>query len=68
MALDVTSCRSEKEKLEWAFRLYDIDDSGSINLKEITAIMETLDQVGHQVCASTQQLSRIEPARRSRVG
>ena len=45
MALDVTSCRSEKEKLEWAFRLYDVDDSGSINLKEITAIMETLDQV-----------------------
>ena len=45
MALDVTHCRSEKEKLQWAFRLYDVDDSGSINLKEITAIMETLDQV-----------------------
>lgn len=45
MALDVTSCRSEEEKLQWAFRLYDVDDSGSINLKEITAIMETLDRV-----------------------
>lgn len=45
MALDVTSCRSEREKLQWAFRLYDVDDSGSINLKEITTIMETLDQV-----------------------
>ena len=45
MALDVTHCRSEREKLQWAFRLYDVDDSGSINLKEITAIMETLDQV-----------------------
>ena len=45
MALDVTSCASEREKLQWAFRLYDVDDSGSINLKEITAIMETLDQV-----------------------
>ena len=45
MALDVTSCRSEREKLEWAFRLYDVDDSGSINLREITTIMETLDQV-----------------------
>ncbi len=46
MALDVTSCTSEREKLEWAFRLYDVDDSGSINLKEITTIMETLEQVG----------------------
>jgi len=45
MALDVASCRSEREKLQWAFRLYDVDDSGSINLKEITAIMETLEQV-----------------------
>ncbi len=45
MALDVTSCRSQREKLQWAFRLYDVDASGSINLKEITAIMETLDEV-----------------------
>ena len=25
--------------------MYDVDDSGSINLKEITTIMQTLDQV-----------------------
>ena len=27
------------------FRLYDVDASGSINLKEISTIMETMDQV-----------------------
>lgn len=41
----IDSFRDEREKLEWAFRLYDVDASGSINLKEITTIMETLNQV-----------------------
>ena len=45
MALDVAACRSEREKLEWAFRLYDVDASGSINLKEMAAIMVTMDNV-----------------------
>ena len=45
MALDVTSCRDEREKLQWAFRLYDVDSSGSINLREVMAIMATLDEV-----------------------
>ena len=45
MALDVASCRDEREKLEWAFRLYDVDSSGTINLKEIMAIMETMSAV-----------------------
>ena len=45
MSLDVAACRSEREKLEWAFRLYDVDASGSINLKEMAAIMVTMDNV-----------------------
>ena len=45
MALDVTSCRDEREKLEWAFRLYDVDSSGTISLREVLAIMGTLEQV-----------------------
>ena len=45
MALDVTSCRDEREKLEWAFRLYDVDSSGSINREEVLAIMGTLEEV-----------------------
>ena len=45
MALDVTQCRSDKEKLQWAFRLYDVDNSGTINVKEMASILETMDQV-----------------------
>jgi len=61
MALDVASCRSEREKLQWAFRLYDVDDSGSINLKEIVAIMETLEQVrgGRKMLSTLQGISQL---------
>ena len=45
MAMDVTYCQSEKEKLEWVFRLYDIDASGFIDGKEIEQIIRTMDQV-----------------------
>ena len=45
MALDVTQCSSEKEKLQWAFRLYDVDASGSITVKEMENIIGTLDRV-----------------------
>ena len=45
MALDVTQCASEREKLQWAFRLYDVDASGSITVKEMENIIQTLDRV-----------------------
>ena len=45
MALDVTQCRSEKERLQWAFRLYDVDSSGTIDVQEMETIIETLDKV-----------------------
>ena len=47
MALDVTQCASEKEKLQWAFRLYDVDASGSITVKEMENIISTLDRVSY---------------------
>ena len=47
MALDVTQCASEKEKLQWAFRLYDVDASGSITVKEMENIIQTLDRVSN---------------------
>ena len=48
MALDVTQCSSEREKLQWAFRLYDVDGSGSITVKEMENIIQTLDRVSIQ--------------------
>ena len=45
MAMDVTYCQTEQEKLQWAFRLYDIDESGFIDGQEIESIIRTMDQV-----------------------
>ena len=51
MALDVTQCSSEREKLQWAFRLYDVDGSGSITVKEMENIIQTLDRVNIHVAS-----------------
>ena len=45
MAIAVTQLNSERDKLAWAFRLYDIDASGTINVTEMQNIIETLDQI-----------------------
>ena len=45
MAIAVTQLTAEKDKLTWAFRLYDIDASGTINVTEMQNIIETLDQI-----------------------
>ncbi len=33
MAIDIASCNSEESKLEWAFKLFDCDNSGSIEVR-----------------------------------
>ena len=35
--------RSDEDKLKWAFRLYDMDNNGVIDIEEMAAIIETLD-------------------------
>ena len=69
MALDVSTCKNEREKLEWAFRLYDVDASGSINLREITAIMETLNQVegGGLKAEGSEGEEKISVARKAEI-
>ena len=32
-------------KLNWAFKLYDVDNDGMVDMKEISVIMETLDSI-----------------------
>ena len=34
---------SDEDKLKWAFRLYDMDNNGVIDMDEMAAIIETLD-------------------------
>ena len=45
MALDVTTCKTKEDKLKWAFQLYDIDGDGTIDLSEMTTIIEILDDL-----------------------
>ena len=42
LATDMTSSGSPEEKLRWAFKMYDKDASGSIELREMVEIVSTL--------------------------
>jgi Ca2+-binding EF-hand superfamily protein len=35
----------DSAKLNWAFKLYDVDNDGMIDLHEMSVIMETLDRI-----------------------
>ena len=41
--LDLIFCPPDEDKLKWAFRLYDMDNNGVIDMDEMAAIIETLD-------------------------
>ena len=42
-AIDVVTRKSEDEKLKWAFRLFDKDGSGKINVNEMASVLETME-------------------------
>ena len=45
MAIDVATCETEESKLKWAFKLFDYDNNGSIEVTEMINIMETLESL-----------------------
>lgn len=42
LAIDVTSSGTPEEKLKWAFRMYDVDGNGVIDIQEMTKIVQVL--------------------------
>merc|ERR1711915_690645 len=42
LAIDVTSTGSPEDKLKWAFRMYDVDGNGWIDLVEMTVIVRSI--------------------------
>merc|ERR1712130_733331 len=47
MAIDVTSAGTPREKLLWAFRMYDVDGNGVIDQDEMTKIVQAIyDMLG----------------------
>ena len=41
--------KSDDERLKWAFKLYDKDGSGTINVKEMASVIETLAGLDGQI-------------------
>ncbi len=47
LAIDVTSAGTPQEKLKWAFRMYDVDGNGVIELNEMKKIVQVILSSDH---------------------
>ena len=45
MAIDIATCQTEESRLTWAFKLYDVDNDGVIEVDEMASILETLESL-----------------------
>ena len=46
LALDIATCTTEQNRLEWIFKLFDVDNDGVIDVQEMASIMETMECLG----------------------
>ncbi|KAI6178180.1 hypothetical protein M3Y98_00472800 [Aphelenchoides besseyi] len=59
LAINVTSSGTPEQKLEWAFRMYDIDGNGTIDEKEMIKIIEAIyEMLGPEVTKSADDSPR----------
>ena len=43
LAIDIATCTTEESRLDWVFKLYDVDNDGIIDVLEMASIMETME-------------------------
>ena len=55
IATDMTSCGDPEEKLRWAFRMYDKDGSGEIDMEEMVDIFSLMYTVQVRIITLTNQ-------------
>ena len=57
-AIDLVTRKSDDERLKWAFKLYDKDGSGTINVKEMASVLETLDGLDGKISSENGEADR----------
>ena len=66
LALDIATCTTEQNRLEWVFKLFDVDNDGVIDVEEMATIMETMECLEYKdhthVETSIDDLSPLERA------
>ena len=45
LAVDLVAARTPEEKLIWAFKMYDVDNSGVIDRREMENVMKSIYQM-----------------------
>ena len=64
--MDIATCTTEKNKLEWIFKLFDVDNNGVIDVKEMAAIMETMEKLEYRdIVVDSDNADDLTPLKRA---
>ena len=60
IAIDIATCQTEESRLAWVFKLYDVDNDGVIDVREMAVIMETLETLDSSR-SSESSIQKLKP-------